>query len=277
MPKPNRYRSLHTTVIGPDEKIVEFQIRTKEMHEENEYGVAAHWIYKQNQQGKAVSGKSAARDLAWVQQLKNWQEHVGNETANPEEFMRAMKVDFFKDRIFAITPHGDVIDLPAGSTPVDFAYHVHSEIGDAATGAKVNGALAPLDRELQSGDMVEIIMQKGKKPSEDWLRFVKTGIARDHIRAAARRKNRLMQGRRAPAHCELRIAVEDRVGLIKDLSAMIARSHMNILAFHSDNPKGSRYPFDKVEIQSTDKAKIEKLILKLKTVKGVKEIDYRLI
>jgi len=306
MPKPNSYRSLHTTVIGPDEKIIEFQIRTQEMHEENEYGVAAHWIYKQAQrgmvrpaqqvgqgrtrkpgEGKEAAGKKLAQELAWVQQLKHWQEHVGNEAvADPEEFMRAMKIDFFKDRIFAITPHGDVIDLPAGSTPVDFAYHVHSEVGDTATGAKVNGTLAPLDQELRSGDMVEILTQKGKKPSSDWLRFVKTGIAKDHIKAAGRQKRQAMgggwaaTGHRAQHHatrCELKIAVEDRVGLIKDLSAMIARNHLNILAFHSDNAKGSRYPFDKIEIQTADQAKIEKLILKLKLIKGVKEVGYRLI
>ncbi len=285
MPKPNAYRSLHTTVIGPDEKIIEFQIRTKEMHEENEYGVAAHWLYKQRQgassegRGNQISGKKLAKELEWVQQLKNWQDHVGNEAASdPDEFVRAMKIDFFKDRIFAITPHGDVIDLPAGSTPVDFAYHVHSEIGDAAVGAKANGTLVPLDHKLRSGDMVEIITQKGKKPSNDWLKFVATGVAKDHIRAAGKRKKLVAGGRWPVANrCELKIAVEDRVGLIKDLSSTIARSHMNILAFHSDNAKGSRYPFDKIEIQSTDKAKIEKLILKLKAIRGVKEASYRLI
>ncbi|MDE2020130.1 MAG: RelA/SpoT family protein [Patescibacteria group bacterium] len=285
MPKPNGYRSLHTTVIGPDEKIVEFQIRTAEMHEENEYGVAAHWLYKQKQgtgnreQGKNLAGQKLAKELAWVQQLKHWQEHVGNEAAiaDPEEFMRAMKIDFFKDRIFAITPHGDVIDLPAGSTPVDFAYHVHSEVGDAATGAKVNGALVPLDHVLQSGDMVEILTQKGKKPSEAWLQFVKSGIARDRIRISMRQKRQLANRKPAANRCELKIAVEDRVGLIKDLSATIARNHLNIVAFHSDNPKDSRYPFDKIEIQCAEKEKIEKLILKLKAVKGVKEISYRLI
>ena len=286
MPKPNGYRILHTTVIGPDEKIVEFQIRSAEMHEENEYGVAAHWLYKQRSgtrdqgSGKNSTGQKLAKELAWVQQLKHWQEHIGNETAaeDPEEFMRAMKIEFFKDRIFAITPHGDVIDLPAGSTPVDFAYRVHSEIGDTATGAKVNGTLVPLDHALRSGDMVEILTQKGKKPSEDWLRFVKTGIARDHIKSSMRQKRQLMNHKSPIANrCELRIAVEDRVGLIKDLSVMIARNHLNILAFHSDNPKGSRYPFDKIEIQCAEKEKIEKLILKLKTIKGVKEISYRLI
>jgi len=190
MPKPNLYRSLHTTVIGPDGKQVEIQIRTKEMHEENEYGVAAHWLYKQKGSGDpTISGKKLAREIEWVQQLKNRQERLTENIQNPEEFLQAMKADFFTDRIFAVTPQGDVIDLPAGATPIDFAYHVHSEVGNTATGAKVNGLMVPLDRPLKSGDVVEIVTQKGKKPSEDWLRFTKTGVAHDHIRAALKRRN----------------------------------------------------------------------------------------
>jgi guanosine-3',5'-bis(diphosphate) 3'-pyrophosphohydrolase len=188
MPKPNAYRSLHTTVIGPDGKRVEIQIRTQEMHDENEYGVAAHWLYKQKQQGAAVSGKKLAQETAWVQQLRNWQEHFAGNADDPEEFVRAMKIDFFTDRIFAVTPRGDVIDLPAGSTPIDFAYHVHSEVGNSATAAKVNGVMSTLDHRLKSGDVVEIVTQKGKKPSEDWLRFAKTTIAKEHIRSSMRKK-----------------------------------------------------------------------------------------
>jgi GTP pyrophosphokinase len=274
LPKPNGYRSLHTTVIGPDEQIIEFQIRTKAMHEENETGVAAHWLYKTK--GSRAKAKDATKEIAWVGQLREWQEHAG--TGNADAFLESMKVDFFRDRIFAITPHGDVIDLPARATPVDFAYHVHSDVGDSCTGARVNGTIVPLNRELQSGDMVEIITQKGKRPSEDWLSFVQSSIARDHIRAVLRQKRRIADGsQRTASHAELKITVEDRVGLIKDLSTAIARNHMNILAFHSDNAKGSRYPFDKIEIQSTDKVKIERLIVKLKDIKGVKEISYKLI
>ena len=277
MPKPNAYRSLHTTLIGPDEKIIEFQIKTKEMHEENEHGVAAHWIYKQNASGKKVSGKAAAEEVAWVQQLQSWQEHFSGKEIDSDDFMSAMKIDFFKERIFAITPRGDAIDLPAGATPVDFAYHIHSEIGDACAGAKVNGAIVPLDHELRSGDLVEIIMQKGKRPSEAWLQFVKTNVARERIRASMRTKNRLISSVIAFTHAELKITTEDRVGLIKDVSTTIAQNHMNIIAFHSDDSKGSRFPFTKIEIQSTDKSKIEKLILKLKKIKGVKEVSYKII
>jgi GTP pyrophosphokinase len=276
MPKPNGYRSLHTTVIGPEDKTIEIQIRTKEMHDEDQYGVAAHWLYKEKG-GSKISGKKLAEELTWVQQLRTWQDHFSGQTTDAAEMLQAMKVDFFQHRIFAVSPRGDVVDLPAESTPVDFAYHVHTEIGDTCTGAKVNGALVPLDHKLKSGDVVQILTQKGKKPSEDWLRFAKTAIARDHIRTALRSKNRFPQKERGPARAELKIAVEDRVGLIKDISATIARNHANILSFHSDNPKGNRYPFDKVEIQTTERAKIEKLIVKLKAIPGVKEVSYHLI
>jgi guanosine-3',5'-bis(diphosphate) 3'-pyrophosphohydrolase len=276
MPKPNGYRSLHTTVIGPDEKTIEVQIRTKEMHDEDEYGVAAHWLYKEKK-GISTSGKKLAEELTWVQQLKTWQEHFSGNTTDAAEMLQAMKVDFFQHRIFAVTPQGDVVDLPAESTPVDFAYHIHSEIGNTCVGAKVNGSLVPLDHKLKSGDVVQILTQKGKKPSEDWLRFAKTTIARDHIRLVLRNKNKLAKATKGPTHCELKLVVENRVGLIKDISAAIARNHVGILSFHSDNPKGSRYSFDKVEIQTTEKAKVEKLLMKLKAIPGVKETSYRLI
>ena len=276
LPKPNAYRSLHTTVIGPDKQIIEFQIRTKEMHEENETGIAAHWLYKMK--GSHAKAKDITKEIAWIGQLREWQERAGAGAANADALLESMKIDFFRDRIFAITPHGDVVDLPARATPVDFAYHVHSDIGDSCTGARVNGTIVPLDRELQSGDMVEIITQKGKRPSEDWLAFAKTSIARDRIRAALRQKRRIVDtGLRKASHAELKIASEHRVGLIKEISSIINRSHINILSFHVANPKSGRYPMDKIEIQTTDTSKIERLIVKLKDVKGVKEISYKLI
>ena len=276
MPKPNGYRSLHTTVIGPEDKTMEIQIRTQEMHDEDEYGVAAHWLYKEKN-GKKISGKKLAEELTWVQQLKNWQDHFSGQDTDAAEMIHAMKVDFFEHRIFAVTPRGDVVDLPAESTPVDFAYHIHSDVGDTCVGAKVNGSLVPLDHKLKSGDIVQILTQRGKKPSEDWLRFVKTTIALDHIRTALRSKEKLMRGAKGPTRCELKLVVLNRVGLIKDISAVIARNHLGILSFHSDDPKGNHYSFDKVEIQLSDKAKIEKLIIKLKAIPGIKEISYRLV
>jgi GTP pyrophosphokinase len=188
-----------------------------------------------------------------------------------------MKIDFFTDRIFAVTPRGDVIDLPAGSTPIDFAYHVHSEIGNSATGAKVNGVMNTLDYQLKSGDVVEIITQKGKKPSEDWLRFAKTTIARDHIRMALRKKKLFSRLLSLPTHTELKMTVEDRVGLIKDISGAIAEMHIGIMSFHTEPGTGKRFHVNKVDIQSTDKKKIEKLVAKLRGVKGVRDIGYRLV
>lgn len=187
--KPNGYRSLHTTVVGPEGKTIEFQVRTKEMHDENEYGVAAHWIYDRKRRGETVSGKKLAKELSWVQQLKDWQEKFVDDAKDPEAFLEAMKIDFFTDRIFTLTPKGEAIDLPVGATPIDFAYHIHSDIGDSAISAKVNGMPVPLDYKLKSGQIVEIITQKGKKPSEDSLRFAKTSGAREHIKNALKRKD----------------------------------------------------------------------------------------
>jgi len=183
LPKPNGYQSLHTTVFCLDNKPTEIQIRTLQMHEAAENGIAAHWAYEQKKstenylQRKPVFADK--KELLWVEQLKNWQKDF----FGPEEFLKSLKIDFFKDRIFAITPKGEVIDLPLGATPVDFAYAIHSEIGDKCVGARVNSRIAPLDYKLQSGDLVEILTQKSKKPSESWLKFVKTSGARKKIRS----------------------------------------------------------------------------------------------
>ncbi len=283
MPKPNGYRSLHTTVIGPEEKIIEFQIRTKEMHEENENGIAAHWLYEQSRRGEKIPQKHLSEELRWVEQLKNWlsaaitNRSEEKRAEDPEEFLRAMKVDFFKKRIFVITPRGDVIDLPADATPVDFAYQIHSEIGNSCAGAKVNNQLVPLNHKLKSGDLVQIMTQKNKKPSEDWLKFVKTSMAREHIRASLRAKNILGKRSRLPTRTELRIVADDRVGLIKDFSTTIARSHVNISDFNTQNIAGGRFSVSKIECVIVNKQKIEKLIFKLKQIKGVREISYKLI
>ena len=298
MPKPNSYRSLHTTVIGPEGKTIEFQIRTQAMHDENEHGVAAHWLYKQRQAGGAVakgggaaksgggvgggnipSGQKLAMELKWVQQLKNWQEQFSGATTDPEEFLRSMKIDFFQDRIFAVTPRGDVLDLPVGSTPIDFAYHVHSEVGNSAISARVNGVVVPLDHPLKSGDVVTIVTQKGKKPSEDWLRFVKTSVAMDHIRLALRKKTGSLTwvAVKPPARAELKITVEDRVGLIKDISGVVAQSRIAILSFHTESTKGGKLHLNKVEIQTADKKKIDKIVARMKGVSGVKEVSYRVV
>ena len=173
-PKPNGYKSLHTTVFCMDGKVVEFQIRSQDMHYEAEFGVAAHWHYDEH------GIKLPARDVVWAKELAQIQKDILVNLSDLEQ----LKVDFFKSRIFAFTPRGDVIDLPEDATPVDFAYHIHSEIGDKCVGAKINDQLATLDTPLKSGDVVEIIIDKNRKrPSPDWLKFAKTHLARSHIKS----------------------------------------------------------------------------------------------
>ena len=190
-PKANGYRSLHTTVTGEDGVAVEFQIRTPEMDEEAEYGIAAHWLYKQlSPEERRRNAARLAEEAAWVRRLSNWQEGEGAEK-NPVE---AFKVNFLRDRIFVLTPRGRVEEMPTGATPVDFAYRVHSTLGHEAAGAKVNGVMAPLNYKLSTGDVIEILRQKGKQPSEDWLGFVVTTSARDHIKNALNRKRKRLEG-----------------------------------------------------------------------------------
>ncbi len=177
MPKYNMYQSLHTTVIGPEGKPVELQIRTQQMHRAAEFGVAAHWRYKNG----AVGDKSGPDDLAWVRQLLEWQ----RETEDPEEFMDSLRFDLNSSEVFVFTPQGDIIALPAGATPVDFAYSVHTEVGHRCVGARVNGRLVPLESELGNGDVVEIFTSKDENsgPSQDWLQFVKSARARTKIKS----------------------------------------------------------------------------------------------
>ncbi len=189
MPKFNMYQSLHTTVIGPAGRPLEIQIRTEEMHRMSEYGVAAHWRYKE---GSGTEGFD--ENLTWLHQMLDWQ----SETDNPREFMDALKVDLFEKEVFAFTPKGEVISLRGGSTPIDFAYAIHTEVGHRCVGAKVNGSIVPLSYELQMGDRVEILTQKGSHPSRDWLSVVKTPRARSKIRtffSKASRGDDLLHGR----------------------------------------------------------------------------------
>lgn len=181
-PKPNNYRSLHTTVFCEGGQIVEFQIRTPDMQYEAEVGVAAHWYYTDSQK---TSKKFTPKNLDWVQEILKFQ-GTGNGATN-QDYLKALKLDIFQHRIFVFTPKGDVINLPDGSTPVDFAYHIHSDVGRRCSGARVNDIFVTLDRPLKSGDVVEILIEKNrKKPSVDWMKFVKTHIARSHIKQQLR-------------------------------------------------------------------------------------------
>ncbi len=276
MPKPNGYRSLHTTVLCLDQQIVEFQIRTEEMHREAENGIAAHWAYEQSKGTKKYLNREASvadpKETEWVEKLRSWQQDF----SDPQEFMNALKIDFFRDRIFAMTPAGEVVDLPDGATPVDFAYQIHTDIGDQCVGARVNGKMVPLDYKLRSQDIVEIITQKNKKPSPAWLEFVITSKAKSHIRAASKSKGSIMN---APAQrfTEVKIIAEDRIGLLKDVVATISRSHININSSSSSPFGRGKLQIIKVKCETGERAKISKLIIKLKELDGVKEIDWRLI
>ncbi|KOU64783.1 RelA/SpoT family protein [Streptomyces sp. NPDC060334] len=194
MPKFNMYQSLHTTVIGPSGKPVELQIRTFDMHRRAEYGIAAHWKYKQQtvagtskvrtdvpQAAKGSAGQDTVNDMAWLRQLLDWQK----ETEDPGEFLDSLRFDLSRNEVFVFTPKGDVIALPAGATSVDFAYAVHTEVGHRTIGARVNGRLVPLESTLDNGDLVEVFTSKaeGAGPSRDWLGFVKSPRARNKIRA----------------------------------------------------------------------------------------------
>lgn len=173
VPKPNGYRSLHTTVFGPEGKTTEFQIRTQEMHEESIYGLSAHWYYKHKR------GQAAYKAPTWVDEIIEIQKEITNTT----EFVKKIKLDIFRDRIFVFSPKGDVFELPEGATPVDFAYAVHTNIGNKAAGVIVNDKLGKLDQELKNGDFVEIITEKKRPyPNRDWLKFAKTKRARDRIK-----------------------------------------------------------------------------------------------
>ncbi len=179
-PKPNGYQSLHTTVFSEGGAIVEFQIRTVEMHDHAEYGIASHWRYKEG------ANRVRQKDVAWMQELVQIQKTLETKKDVLEQ-LEEMKLEVFKDRIFVFTPKGDVIDLPEGATPVDFAYAIHTDIGNKCTGARVNAQLANLDAVLQSGDLCEIVTDKNRKsPNADWLKFTKTHHAQQKIRDATR-------------------------------------------------------------------------------------------
>jgi len=191
MPKSNGYQSLHTTVISHSGEPIEIQIRTVEMHQVAEFGVAAHWSYKEG-------GRDAAFDekLSWLRLLMEWQKEV----QDAESFVDQVKVDLFQDEVFVFTPKGDVLNLPAGSTPIDFAYRIHTEVGHRCIGAKVNGRMIPLDYELRNGEIVEVLTSKapGHGPSRDWLGFVKSASAKERIRKwfkSQRREENIAKGR----------------------------------------------------------------------------------
>ena len=182
-PKSNGYRSLHTTVFGPNDELIEIQIRTFQMHQNNEVGIASHWSYKERSEDQ---NKDFDEKVAWLRQIFDWQSEIGN----AKDFVSSVKFDLFNDEIFVFSPRGKVVDLPSGATPVDFAYRIHSDIGNSCIGAKVNGRIVTLDSTLQTGDRVQILTSKiPKGPTQDWLKFVRSPSTRAKIRAWFRKQN----------------------------------------------------------------------------------------
>ena len=203
MPKPNMYQSLHTTLIGPNGQPFEIQIRTYEMHRTAEYGIAAHWKYKESSDGKAPVGKSEEEKLNWLRQILEWQRDMSDN----KEFMSLLKndLDLFADSVYCFTPQGDDKTLPSGSTPVDFAYSVHSAVGNKMVGARVNGKLVPIEYEIKNGDRIEIITsQNSQGPSRDWLKLVKSTQAKNKINQWFKKElkeDNILKGKEMLAQC----------------------------------------------------------------------------
>lgn len=284
LPKQNGYQSLHTTVFCIDNIVTEFQIRTLEMHNKAESGIAAHWAWEMagkphnayvgTLRGKPSSDtKLQSSKFNWVKQLRQWHKAFDKNTSSDKSFLESLKIDFFKDRVFVLTPKGDVVDLPEGATPIDFAYHIHSEIGNHMAGVKVNNRIAPFDYQFLSGDIVEIIVQKNKKPNPEWLNTAKTSLAKGHIRSYLRKTGHLF-GLELPkkqrTEIELIITAQDRIGLLKDVSAILSSFQINIRDILINRDTG--YPQVHVVFALQEKSQLPKIKTKLRTIKGVKEI-----
>ena len=223
-PKFNLYQSLHTTVIGPGGRTVEIQIRTHEMHEQAEFGVAAHWAYKERMRGGKGEAAATDADMAWIARISDWEA----ETADPGEFLDSLRFEIGAKEVYVFTPKGRVIGLPSGATPVDFAYAVHTEIGHRTMGAKVNGRLVPLESELHSGDVVEVFTSKNPDagPSQDWMSFVKSTRARNKIRGwftKERREEAIEQGKDAIARAMRRQNLPLQRLMMQDSFAEVAQ------------------------------------------------------
>ncbi len=270
LPKPNGYQSIHTTVFCDDGKITEFQIRTEKMHEEAEKGVAAHWAY--SMAGKPKEGAKVTKKLSWINELREWQK----ENQETEEFLDNLKIDLFKDRIFVFTPKGDVIDLPEGATPIDFAYCIHSDIGNHCSGAKVNDKMVSLDYKLQNGEICQIITNKNKTPKRDWLKLVKTNYAKNRIRNYLKKELGieipvLKVKQKKEKNIELKITAANRVGMLKDILAIFQEEKINITKVNTD-VRDKKNPIIIIEFSINDLQRADLILSKIKKIKGVKKI-----
>ncbi|MFW5985732.1 MAG: RelA/SpoT family protein [Halanaerobiales bacterium] len=273
MPKSNMYQSLHTTVIGPQGDPLEVQIRTPEMHRTAEYGIAAHWRYKE---GKTEENGFEEK-LSWLRQILEWQKDL----QEPHEFMETLKIDLFEDEVFVFTPKGDVISLPRDGTPVDFAYHIHTEVGHSCVGARVNGKIVPLEYRLDNGDIVEILTSKNSTgPSRDWLKFVKTSRARSKIKRwfKQQRKEEIIQRGREILDRELKrqhisFADKEREKELSRIAEEMGKSGKNkLMEALGYNQVKPQQVINKLEVE--DKEKKEKIDLeKLQKTGTRKSVD----
>ncbi len=297
MPKQNLYQSIHTTVIGDNGKPFEIQIRTYEMHRVAEYGIAAHWKYKEG-----IASDNEEVKLAWLRQSLEWQKDMDD----PKEFMESLKVDLFENQVFVFTPRGDVLELPAGSTPLDFAFKIHSGIGEKCVGAKVNGKMVPIDHPLENGTIVEIVTSPNSRgPSIDWLKIAKSSTARNKIRQFLRRDNKsgdIEKGKDAidkyvrkkgydPRQVLrnmyiIRFVKENKLSGTDELYAQIANggSYVSKVAtalfkyYNEDKKEDIKKETNDIEVLVEDKGKKEKTVPRDKvgvTVKGVDNLMIR--
>jgi GTP pyrophosphokinase len=287
MPKANGYQSLHTTVIGPYGERVEIQIRTEEMSRTAEEGIAAHWQYKE---GKVIAPKDS-KQFAWVRQLLEWQQDL----RDPREFLETVKIDLFPDEVYVFTPKGDVKQFPVGSTPVDFAYSIHTQIGQQCMGAKVNGKIVPLRYPLKNGDIVEITTAPGHQPSKDWLKFVKTSRARTKIRqwikAEARGRSvdlgkEICQREFKKYHLDFGKLIKsgEMNKIISDLSIQSVDDLMAEVGYgnvSSNQIIGKLIPPEKLEIEKKEESRLKRLAKKIRRepsgiqIRGIEDMMVR--
>ena len=287
MPKANGYQSLHTTVIGPYGERVEIQIRTEEMSRTAEEGIAAHWQYKE---GKVIAPKDS-KQFAWVRQLLEWQQDL----RDPREFLETVKIDLFPDEVYVFTPNGDVKQFPVGSTPVDFAYSIHTQIGQQCMGAKVNGKIVPLRYPLKNGDIVEITTAPGHQPSKDWLKFVKTSRARTKIRqwikAEARGRSvdlgkEICQREFKKYHLDFGKLIKsgEMNKIISDLSFQSVDDLMAEVGYgnvSSNQIIGKLIPPEKLEIEKKEESRLKRLAKKIRRepsgiqIRGIEDMMVR--
>ncbi|GIW67591.1 MAG: guanosine-3',5'-bis(diphosphate) 3'-pyrophosphohydrolase [Candidatus Parcubacteria bacterium] len=257
-PKPNGYRSLHTTVITEENKYIEFQIRTEEMHLFNEYGLAAYLAYAKAKQTKIYQKNKTVfadeKELKIINNLKNWQENFQ---------------EIFSEKIYVLTPKGDVIELPAGSTPLDFAYKIHTDLGNHFVGARVNQKIVPINYKLQNGDVIEIIVNKNRKPSPDWLSIVKSANARKKIKAEVKKENIIF----VPKIIQpIKIIAQDRIGILKDITNLISSKGINIIGSKNKSKKGLVYIYFDVQVNEKKEIIALKDLIKNK-IKEVVEVE----